>query len=150
MAVDVGKVRVGVAICDSSRTIVSPVDTLTRKNREYDGQWFRKLLKVEQPVGFVLGLPISPDRTENDQCRICREFGDWLRTLTGLPVVYWDERCTSAAAESMLWDAGLTHAQRKARQDQVAALLFLQSYLDAQRLLHPPPEPEPVPELPND
>jgi putative holliday junction resolvase len=134
IAVDVGKVRVGLALCDADRLVVSPLETLYRKNPEYDFQVFRRVIKVEEPVGFVIGLPIHMDGSENTQTDICRQYGDWLRTRTGLPVVYWDERCTSAAAESILWDAGLSHAQRKARQDQVAALLFLQSYLDNERL----------------
>lgn len=149
IAVDVGGARVGLALCDADRLVVSPLDTLYRKNPEFDGQFFRRVLKAEEPVGFVVGLPVHMSGEESPQSEKCRRYGEWLRGRTGLPVAFWDERCTSSAAESILWDAGLTHARRKARQDQVAAMLFLQSYLDAQRLKLPPivevpPDPEPT------
>ena len=145
IAVDVGGARVGLALCDADRVVVSPLETLYRKNAEIDGQAFRRVVKVEEPVGFVVGLPIHMSGEESSQSAKCRAYGAWLRTLTRLPVAFWDERCTSSAAESILWEAGLSHARRKARQDQVAAMLFLQSYLDAQRLKMPP-----APELPPD
>jgi putative Holliday junction resolvase len=141
IAVDVGGARVGLAVCDADRVVVSPLETLYRKNAEIDGQFFRRVVRDQEPVGFVVGLPVHMSGEESVQSAKCRRYGDWLRTRTGLPVTYWDERCTSSAAESMLWDAGLSHARRKARQDQVAAMLFLQSYLDAQRITHSPPEP---------
>ena len=133
IAVDVGSARVGLALCDADRLVVSPLETLYRKNPEFNWLCFRRVIAQEQPVGFVVGLPIHMDGSENTQTGRCREFGAWLRGRSGLPVAFWDERCTSSAAESILWEAGLSHAQRKARQDQVAALLFLQSYLDSRR-----------------
>ena len=149
IAVDVGSARVGLALCDADRLVVSPLETLYRKNAEFDGQFFKRVVKAEEPVGFVVGLPIHMSGGESSQSVKCREYGAWLRGRTGLPVAFYDERCTSAAAESILWDAGLTHAKRKARQDQVAAMLFLQSYLDAQHLkLAPPADPDPEAESP--
>ena len=147
IAVDVGGARVGLALCDADRLVVSPLETLYRKNPEFDGQFFKRIIKAEEPVGFVVGLPIHMSGEENPQTEKSRRYGAWLRARTGLPVAFYDERCTSAAAESILWDAGLTHAKRKARQDQVAAMLFLQSYLDAQQLKLPPAPPaDPDPE----
>ncbi len=149
IAVDVGSARVGLALCDADRLVVSPLETLYRKNAEFDGQFFRRIVKAEEPVGFVVGLPIHMSGGESPQSVKCREYGAWLRTRTGLPVAFYDERCTSAAAESILWDAGLTHAKRKARQDQVAAMLFLRSYLDAEQLkLAPVTVAEPEAESP--
>jgi putative Holliday junction resolvase len=60
-----------------------------------------------------------------------RRFGDWLGQLTGLLVVYHDERFSTVFAEDALWSAGLTHKKRKERRDRVAAQMILQSYLDA-------------------
>ncbi len=143
IAVDVGGKRVGLALCDADRLVVSPLETLYRKNAEFDGQFFRRVVKVEEPVGFVVGLPIHMSGGESPQSVKCREYGAWLRERTGLPVAFYDERCTSSAADSILWEAGYSRDKRKAKQDQVAAMLFLQSYLDAQRLeLAPVAEPE--------
>ena len=143
IAVDVGGKRVGLALCDADRLVVSPLETLYRKNAEFDWQFFKRVVKVEEPVGFVVGLPIHMSGQESSQSGKCREFGAWLRERTGLPVAFYDERCTSSAADSILWGAGLSRDKRKAKQDQVAAMLFLQSYLDAERLkLAPDLEPE--------
>ena len=143
IAVDVGSKRVGLALCDADRLIVSPLETLYRKNAEFDGQFFKRVVKVEEPVGFVVGLPIHMSGQESLQSAKCRAFGAWLRERTRLPVAFYDERCTSSAADSILWEAGYSRDQRKARQDQVAAMLILQSYLDAERLkLAPDPQPE--------
>ena len=149
IAVDVGGKRVGLALCDADRIVVSPLETLYRKNAEFDGQFFKRVVKIEQPVGFVVGLPIHMSGQESSQSLKCRDYGAWLRERTGLPVAFYDERCTSSAADSILWEAGLSRDKRKARQDQVAAMLFLQSYLDAQRLkLAPVADPEPEAESP--
>jgi putative Holliday junction resolvase len=63
--------------------------------------------------------------------RQAREFAKWLAELTKLPVVMWDERCTSAAAEDALREAKMTRNKRKAKVDRVAAQMILQSFLDA-------------------
>ena len=134
IAVDVGGKRVGLALCDADRLVVSPLETLYRKNPEFDWQFFKRVVKVEEPVGFVVGLPIHMSGGESPQSGKCRAYGAWLRERAGLPVAFYDERCTSSAADSILWQAGLSRDKRKAKQDQVAAMLFLQSYLDAERL----------------
>lgn len=60
-----------------------------------------------------------------------RAFGEWLQRVTGLPVVFADERFSTAFAESALWQAGLTHKKRKARRDAVAAQMILQAFIEA-------------------
>ena len=63
--------------------------------------------------------------------RQAREFAKWLSDLTKLPLVMWDERCTTAAAEDALREAKMTQKKRKAKVDRVAAQMILQSFLDA-------------------
>jgi putative Holliday junction resolvase len=79
----------------------------------------------------VVGLPVHTDGREGTKAAEARAFGAWLGEVTGLPVVFWDERFTTVEAESALWQAGLTHKKRKERRDRVAAQLMLQAYLDA-------------------
>ncbi|HID24712.1 MAG TPA: Holliday junction resolvase RuvX, partial [Planctomycetaceae bacterium] len=71
--------------------------------------------------------------------RQARQFGQWVRRVTGLPVQFWDERFTSSLAESVLREAELTRKQRKARRDKLAAQIMLQSFLDAGDRQRPPP-----------
>jgi putative Holliday junction resolvase len=71
------------------------------------------------------------DGREGQKAKEARAFGTWLGGVTGLAVVYFDERFSTAQAEAALWDAGLTHQKRKERRDRVAAQIFLQAYLDA-------------------
>jgi putative Holliday junction resolvase len=71
------------------------------------------------------------DGREGTKAIEARAFGQWVTEVTDRPVVFWDERFTTVEAEDHLWSAGLTHKQRKARRDKLAAQILLQSYLDA-------------------
>ena len=132
VGVDYGHVRIGLAICDPERRISSPLDTYARRNSVSDAAYFVALVSAEKLAGFVVGLPISLNGTEGPKARECRQFGDWLGSVTGLPIAYQDERFTTAAAEDFLLEAGLTNKKRKARRDRVAAQLILQAFLDGQ------------------
>ena len=131
LGVDYGRVRIGLAVSDPDRKIAFPLATHPRGSREQDAAYFRKVIADESIGGLVLGLPVHNDGREGQAAAAVREFGRWLGGLTGLPVVYWDERFTTTQAESALWEAGLTHDQRKARRDRVAAQILLQGFLDA-------------------
>jgi putative Holliday junction resolvase len=134
IGVDVGTVRVGLAVCDADRIMASPLETLERKSLAHDSAFYLKLAKAESAVGWVVGLPMHMNGDEGTKAEESRAYGAWLTELTGLPVVYQDERCTTAAAEDVLWSAGLSHKKRKGRRDQLAAQYILQGYLDAQAL----------------
>jgi putative Holliday junction resolvase len=131
LGVDHGKVRVGLAVSDAERRIASPLQTYTRRGLDQDGRFFKALVEKEAIVALVVGLPVHLSGQVGEQAELARKFGDWLSAQTGLPCVFWDERFSTSQAESALWDAGLTHKQRKSRRDRVAAQIFLQHYLDA-------------------
>jgi putative pre-16S rRNA nuclease len=133
LGVDFGTVRVGLAICDSERIIASPLSIYNRRDATRDADYFRELVRTEQAVGLVVGLPVHMSGDEGGKAKEARVFGDWLANTTGLPVVYWDERYTTADAESHLRGAGLSRQQRKDRLDKVAAQILLQAYLDSER-----------------
>jgi putative Holliday junction resolvase len=132
LGVDYGSRRVGLAVSDADRKIASPLATYERRDREQDGRFFKKLVADEEIAELVIGLPIHLSGDEGAKAAEARAFGAWLGELTGLAVTYWDERYTTVEAEEHLWSAGLTHKQRKARRDQVAAQVILQTYIDAQ------------------
>jgi putative Holliday junction resolvase len=131
LGVDFGTVRVGLAVSDADGIIASPFETYLRKDAVTDAAYFAKLATDERIVGLVVGLPLHMGGEEGVKAKEAREYGAWLSQATGLPVTFWDERCTTAAAEDALWDAGLSHKKRRDRRDRVAAQLILQGYLDA-------------------
>jgi len=131
LGVDYGTVRVGLAVTDPERKFAFPLTTYQRRNRDQDADFFRELIEQEEIGGLVVGLPVHTDGREGQKAAEARAFGQWLGETTGLPVVYFDERFTTAQAESALWEAGLTHRRRKERRDRVAAQILLQTYLDA-------------------
>lgn len=131
LGVDFGSVRVGLAVTDADRIIASPLEIRERQGDERDAAYFRELVEREQIGGLVVGLPIHTTGREGKKAAEARAFGEWLRGVTGLPVIYADERFTTAFAESALWDAGLTHKRRKARRDAVAAQMMLQAFVEA-------------------
>jgi putative holliday junction resolvase len=131
LGVDFGDVRVGLAISDPDRKIAFPLATYTRQGRERDATYFRGVIAEERVVGLVIGLPVHLNGNEGQKATAARAFGAWLTEATGLSATFWDERFSTVEAESALWAAGLTHKQRKARRDKVAAQILLQAYLDA-------------------
>jgi putative Holliday junction resolvase len=141
LGIDPGKVRLGLAISDADRRIASPLATYTRRDPAQDGRYLRKIVDEEEIGLIVIGLPVHMSGAEGTQAQLARAFGAWLQPLVGVPIVFHDERYTSAQAESALWDAGLTHRQRKDRRDRVAAQILLQSFLAAGCPMESPPPP---------
>jgi putative Holliday junction resolvase len=131
LGIDFGTVRVGLAVSDPERRIASPLATYRRRDAAHDGCYFREVTATEEVGTLVVGLPVHTSGREGQKAAEARAFGAWLAQVTGLPVVFWDERFTTVQAESHLWAAGLTHQQRRERRDRVAAQILLQSYLDA-------------------
>jgi putative Holliday junction resolvase len=135
LAIDFGTVRHGLAVSDPDRIIASPFDTYRRKDAVQDAAYFQKVVREECIVGLVVGLPIHTGGEEGVKSKEARAFALWLSEATGLPFEMWDERCTTAAAEDAMWEAGLSHKDRKARRDRVAAQIILQSYIDHAKLV---------------
>jgi len=131
LGVDSGRKRIGLAITDPDRIIASPLETWHRRTLAEDAAYFAALVQRERVSVLVVGLPIRMDETEGDAAKEAREFGRWLGSVTGLHVVWFDERYTSANADSMMRDAGLNPKKRKERLDRVAAQLILEGYLEA-------------------
>jgi putative Holliday junction resolvase len=131
LGVDYGSIRIGLAVSDPGRKMAFPLETYTRHGRRRDAAYFRELVEREEIGAVVVGLPIHLSGREGQKASEVRAFGQWLRNITGLPVTFTDERFSTVEAEAALWTAGLTHKQRKARRDKLAAQILLQAYLDA-------------------
>lgn len=133
IALDVGDVRIGVAVSDMLGITANPRETYVRKKGdiEADIAYFCKYAKKEDADAFVIGLPKNMDGTEGDRVVVTREFGDMLKEASGLEVYYQDERLTTVSAERMLIDADVRREKRKKVIDKVAATIILQAYLDS-------------------
>lgn len=135
IALDVGDVRIGVAVSDLLGITANPRETYVRKKGDTNADiaYFCEYAKREDADAFVLGLPKNMDGTEGDRAVVTRQFGDMLEETSGLPVLYQDERLTTVSAERMLIDADVRREKRKKVIDKVAATIILQSYLDSHR-----------------
>jgi putative Holliday junction resolvase len=128
---DYGTVRVGVAVSDPDRIIASPLETYARQSEQADAAHYAKVAADLRAVALVVGLPLHANGDESDKSREARAFGAWLANATALPVVFWDERFTTALAEDALLGAKMTHKKRRERRDRVAAQMILQNYIEA-------------------
>jgi putative Holliday junction resolvase len=131
-AVDFGTVRIGIAISDPGQAFASPYETYTRCGKEGDRRRFRRLVAEEDVTLFVVGLPVHLDGRESQKSREAREFGAWLAEVTGVPVVFFDERFTTSEADQYMLETQMTRKRRKERRDMLAAQILLTSYLESQ------------------
>jgi putative Holliday junction resolvase len=129
--IDYGTLRIGIAVTDSEQRLASPYENYTRRGAMADVAYFKKFAADERIVQFVVGLPVHLDGRESEKSAEARKFGASLHEMTGLPVVFFDERYTSSDAERFLTAAQLTKKQRKARLDKLAAQIMLSAYLEA-------------------
>lgn len=128
--IDFGTVRIGVAISDPGQSIASPLEIHNVQNRQLDGKYFQGLVKTEQLVGFVIGLPIHMSGDQSKKSREAIAFGHWLREQTGQPIAWSDERYSTAMAKEICREMGLNGAKRKAHLDKIAAQVILASWLE--------------------
>lgn len=130
IGIDFGTVRIGIAVCDESQSIASPLETYHRRTETEDATYFEGLVDEHSAVGFVVGLPLHMSGDESQKSAQARAFGNWLSSLTGQPVAWIDERYSTRFAEEMLRSSNLSVKKRKARLDMVAAQSILAAYLE--------------------
>lgn len=134
MALDVGDVRIGIAVSDLMGIIANPLETYTRKgNLEVDAKYIADLAKSKEVTLFVSGLPLGLKGQENEQTAKTREFIDVLKSVCDIPIEYLDERFTTMSAERVLIEGNVRRENRKKVIDKVAATIILQNYLDRKR-----------------
>jgi putative Holliday junction resolvase len=133
MALDVGDKNIGVAISDSLLLTAQGRPTVRRTSWEADVRELRRIAEEGEVERIVVGKPIHMDGRESPQSQKIGKFAAKLSKTLGLPVVFWDERLTSFAAEQHLEEMGLKWKERRKHVDKIAAMLILQSYLDHQR-----------------
>ena len=134
MSIDYGDVRTGVAVCDKSEILASPVCVITQRKRELLIEEIKKIAKNYKTELFVVGLPKNMDSSMGERALKCIEFAEELTAATGIEHLMRDERLTTVTAHNALNVTNTRGKKRKAVVDQVAAVVILQDYIDFRRL----------------
>lgn len=141
LCIDLGDKRTGLAIGDTFTRLALPVGVLEIPvHRNAGNDLLEAIVKAiddHGPRELVLGLPINMDDTEGPRAKLVRQWGDRIAVRSKLKVHYHDERLTSAQADWMMAQTGLTHGQKKAKRDAIAAANILADFL-AQQAPKPP------------
>lgn len=135
IGIDVGTKTLGLALSDVTRNIASGLVTLRRSRFSADAAGLLKLAADHGVGGFVVGLPLNLDGSSGPRVQATRAFVRNLAKLTPLPMLFWDERLSTVAAERALLEADTSRSRRAALIDKVAATLILQGALDRMRSL---------------
>jgi putative holliday junction resolvase len=130
LGLDLGTKTIGLALSDVMRRIATPLETIMRKKFSLDAARLLELAKMHGAGGLVIGLPINLDGTEGPRAQSTRAFARNLGALTDLPMAFWDERLSTAAAERALLEADASRKRRAELIDKMAAAYILQGALD--------------------
>lgn len=133
LAVDYGDVRTGLAVCDPTETLASPVCSVTQRDPERLAQEIAAVAAEYKAQRLVVGLPKNMDGSCGARAEKCRAFADLLQQTTGLEIKLQDERLTTVSAHQALNRTNTRGKKRKAVIDQVSAVMILQDYLDSKK-----------------
>ena len=131
MALDVGKVRIGVALSDGLGLTAQPLLTVWRKTRGEDLRSLIRLIRKHEVAEIVVGNPLHMSGELSPWAAKVQEFAGELRERCGVPVQLWDERLSSLAAHEILDEAGHDKRGRKFVIDQVAAVVILRDWMES-------------------
>lgn len=131
LAVDYGDSRTGLAGCDESETVTSPITPqIEEKSMNKVAAAVVEATRARQAAGLVCGLPKNMDGTEGKRAEKSRRFAQRLADMAGMPVVMWDERRTTVSAAAILADNDTFGQKRKEKLDSVSAAVILESFLN--------------------
>jgi putative Holliday junction resolvase len=137
LGLDMGERRIGVALSDPKGIVAIALTVIERKSEDTDLKQLIDLTHEHEVERIVIGLPRSLDGSLGKQAKDVEAFVESLARRTELPVVTWDERLSTVAAERMMAEAGVKRDRRKKSLDSVAAAFILQGYLDRERSSSP-------------
>ena len=136
IGLDFGSKTVGVAMSDELLITAQGVEIVRRKS---PGKLRQTLARIEEIIAeygaekIVLGYPKNMNNTEGERCEKTMEFKEMLERRTSLPVILWDERLTTVAADQVMMESGIRREYSKKYVDRIAAEFILQGYLDSLR-----------------
>jgi putative pre-16S rRNA nuclease len=132
-ALDLGKVRVGLAVSDELGALAHPRPPLDGRNRKQLLRQIREFAEEEEITRFLVGLPLDASGQEGPAARKALDFAEQVAETTGLPVVMWDERFTTVEATRRLQEGGNRGKKSRQKVDGAAACVMLQAWLDRPR-----------------
>jgi putative Holliday junction resolvase len=135
LGLDVGTKTVGLALSDVTRSVATPYSTLRRTKFTEDAKAILEVVEKNQVGGLVIGLPLNLDGSEGPRAQSTRAFARNLAARIELPIVFWDERLSTAAVERHLIEADATRKRRAEVIDRMAAAYILQGALDRLKYL---------------
>jgi len=130
LALDPGTKRIGVALSDELGWTAQPLETFERKTLAADVGHIHDLVRRHDVREIVIGMPVQLNGRMGPAAQSAQQFLDAVQAAVGIPVVAWDERLTTKAAEQMLIEADVSRKKRKGAVDRVAAAILLKSYLE--------------------
>ena len=128
---DVGSRRIGLAVSDPLAITAQGLDTIHRQNKRRDLAQLERVIREHDVAEIVMGLPLRMSGAEGIQAEKMQAFAEEIRRRFKVPVHLWDERLTSAQANRLLRETDMSIRRRGAVVDQMAAVLILQSWMDA-------------------
>ena len=135
LGLDVGTKTIGMALSDVTRTVATPFDTIRRTKFAADAKAIREVVEKNQVGALVLGLPLNLDGSEGPRAQSTRAFARNLAIHVTVPIVFWDERLSTAAVERHLIEADASRKRRAEVVDRMAAAYILQGLLERLRRL---------------
>lgn len=133
LALDIGEVRVGIAVSDPGERVASPICVLPAQEVVSCAKTFRRVLEDWEPELLLCGLPYTLAGEEGPQAARIRKAADAISAACGIPHEFVDERLSSAEAKRSLREKGLSEKRMRGKVDMIAASVFLQVWLDARR-----------------
>ena len=130
IGLDLGTKTIGVAVSDVERRIASPVETIRREKFVADVTKLAGIAKMQEAFALIIGLPLNMDGTEGPRAQATRSFVRNLDQHIKLPVIFWDERLSTAAVTRTLIEQDASRAKRAEVVDRMAAAYILQGALD--------------------
>jgi putative Holliday junction resolvase len=131
LGLDVGSKRIGLAISDPLGITAQGLETLHRQNKRLDFAQLEQVIRQHRVAEIVIGLPLRMTGAEGIQAEKMQAFAEEIRRRFRLPVHLWDERLSSAQANRLLRETDMSIKRRGEVVDQMAAVLILQSWMDA-------------------
>ncbi|QGG46722.1 Holliday junction resolvase RuvX [Heliorestis convoluta] len=133
LGLDIGDKRIGIAISDPMGWTAQGLETLQRSSNEKVLAHLQEQIHIYEVSTIVCGLPRNMNGTYGPKAEEVRKFGEKMKERFKIPVVYWDERLTTVAAQKTLLQGDVSRAKRKEVVDKIAAVFILQNYLDSKR-----------------
>ncbi len=129
LAVDLGKARTGLAVCDKEEMLSSPLTQINEYNRENLIEKISRIADERKAELIVVGLPKNMDGSEGESAQNAREFASKLNKATGIDVDMQDERGTTITAHNYLNTTNTRGKKRKSVVDTLSATIILEDYL---------------------